>query len=144
MKKIKVLYGGCGIKYTDDKGNARHALKTAENGTFECDDEQAKHFVELGVAAYVEEEKAAQQVDPSGTSQKLCGHLDAADLEKWDYNDLKALAADMGVKPASQKKADIIAAIVAVEVEIDAEDAVEEPDVEEPDELPELSAADPE
>lgn len=143
MKKIKVLYGGCGIKYTDDKGNARHALKTAENGPFECDDEQADRLVKLGVAAYVEE-KAAQPVDPSEPSQTLRGHLDAADLEKWDYNDLKALAADMGVKPASQKKADIIAALVAVEVYVDPEDAVEDPDAEDPDELPDLSAADPE
>ena len=144
MKKIRVLYGGCGIKYTDANGNARHALKTAENGPFECDDAQADRLVKLGVAAYVEEEKAAQPVDPSEPSQTLSGHLDAADLEKWDYNDLKALAADMGVKPASQKKADIIAALVAVEVEVDAEDAVEDPDAEDPDELPELSAADPE
>lgn len=151
MKKIRVLYGGCGIEYKDAKGNARHALKTAEDGPFECDDEQADHFVKKGVAAYVEEEKAAQHEGTEGTdetSQKLHGHLDAADLEAMDYNELKKLAADLGVKPDGQKKADYIAAIVAVEVEVDAEDAVfgeGEPDAEEdPDELPELSAADPE
>lgn len=156
MKKIRVTQGGCGIKYTDAKGNVRHALKTTADKPFEVDDAQAERLVSLGVAAYVgpvpfddEIEDEADPEDeieteddpetPSQEAEKIKGHLDAADLEKWDYNDLKALAADMGVKPASQKKADIIAALVAVEVEVDAEDAVEDPD-----DLPELSVADPE
>lgn len=168
MKKIRVTQGGCGIKYMDAKGNVRHALKTAADKPFEIDDEQAERLVSLGVAAYVGpvpfddeiedeiEEEIEEEIDPedeieeeidpednpetpSQEAEKIKGHLDAADLEKMDYNDLKALAADMGVKPTSQKKADIIAALVAVEVEVDAEDAVEDPD-----DLPELSVADPE
>ena len=42
MKKIKVTRGGCGICYTDANGVKRHALKTPENGAFECGDEQAE------------------------------------------------------------------------------------------------------
>ena len=147
MKKIRVTCGGCGIKYTDAHGNERHALKTAESGPFECDDAQADRLVEKGVAEYVDTAEAAvpesQQDEDQGEAspepKTIRGHLDAADLETWDYNELKKLAADMGVKPEGQKKADYIAAIVAVEVEADADDAYADDD-----ELPELGAADPE
>ena len=148
MAKIKVTRGGCGIQYTDANGNARHALKTPESGPFECDDTQAAHLVSLGVAEYVGlqcrqvadpvPQPDAQQEEtgePSQEPEKATGHLDAEQLAEMDYNDLKKLAADMGVKPEGQKKADYIAAIVAAEVE-----AGEDPD----DDFPELSAADPE
>ena len=157
MAKIKVICGGCGVQYTDANGNARHALKTPESGPFECDDAQAARLVNLGVAAvYVdgigwqnvaapapqpdtqreEAPEEAQKTEETQEPETKTGHLDAADLEKWDYNDLKALAADMGVNPVGKKKADYIAAIVAAQVEID--------DEEDPDDLPELSVADPE
>lgn len=51
MVKIRVTCGGCGIEYTDEHGNARHALKTAEDGPFLCDAKQAERLVGLGVAA---------------------------------------------------------------------------------------------
>ena len=154
---IKIKRGGCGIKYMDANGNARHALKTPESGPFECDVEQAKRLVEKGVAELVSpwilpegdataEDK--QQEDPDsqpnkqqeepGEPEKLVGHLDAAELEKMDYNTLKKLAADMGVRPNGTKKADYLAALAAAEVELDEADMVD------PDELPDLSAADPE
>lgn len=47
MKKIRVTRGGCGICYTDANGVKRHALKTPENGAFECGDEQADRLVRL-------------------------------------------------------------------------------------------------
>ena len=160
MVTIKVKYGGCGIKYTDANGNARHALKTPESGPFECDDAQAARLVGLGVAEYVgtvkavdevpaptpegqQEEPAQEPVEPAQEPEKVMGHLSAEDLEKWDYNDLKALAADMGVVPEGRKKSDYIAAIVAVEVELGPE--VDPDDVDDPDnDLPDLTAADPE
>ena len=166
MAKIKVRYGGCGIKYTDGNGMERHALKTPESGPFECDDAQAERLVGLGVADYVNEDgwlKLADETpapqadaqqeetgepaqDPEETAQepeKRMGHLSAEDLETWDYNELKKLAADMGVVPKGKKKADYIAAIVAVEVELGPE--VDPDDVDDPDnDLPVLSAADPE
>lgn len=143
MAKIKVKRGGCGIEYTDANGLKRHALKTPEHGAFECDDAQAAHLVGLGVAEYVGAVITSTPAEPmSGeaaeTSGKLTGHLDAADLELMDYNDLKRLAADIGVKPEGQKKADYIAAIAAAEVEVDQEAIVDE------DDMPDLSAADPE
>lgn len=154
MATIRVKLGGCGIKYTDAHGNARHALKTPESGPFECDDAQAARLVELGVAEYVAAKAAApapltdaQGHEDSGepsqeNTEKATGHLDAEQLEAMEYNELKKLAAEMGVKPKSQKKEDYIAAIVAVEVELGDE---VDPDEEDPDnELPELNAADPE
>lgn len=152
MAKIRVIQGGCGISYKDEHGTARHTLKTPEHGTFECDDAQAARLVRLGVAAYVTEQQATTEpsVDPAANSkdpgqtpgsesEKLTGHLDAAELESWDYNELKKLAADMGVTPKGKKKADLIDAIVAVEVELG-----DEVDPDNEDDLPDLNAADPE
>lgn len=148
MAIIKVTLGGCGISIKDANGNMRHVLKTPEDGPFECDDKHAESLVKLGRAEYVGKRILAESIFVPGTdsesdkqeeSGNLTGHMDAAELETWDYNDLKKLAADMGVKPEGQKKADYIAAIVAVEVEIE-EAAI----VEDDDELPDLSAADPE
>lgn len=152
MAKIKVIQGGCGISYKDEHGTARHTLKTPEHGAFECDDAQAARLVRLGVAAYVTEQQATTEPSedpaanskepgqtPGSESEKLTGHLDAAELESWEYNELKKLAADMGVTPKGKKKADLIDAIVAVEVELG-----DEVDPDNEDDLPDLNAADPE
>lgn len=139
MAKIKVLYGGCGITYRDANGVERHALKTPENGPFDCDDAQAARLVKMGVANYVDSLGWQATADPdpvpegSQEPEKKMGHLDAKDLETLDFNELKKLAADMGVVPNGKKKADYIAAIV--EVEVDPEDL---------DDLPDLSTAEPE
>lgn len=135
MKKIKVTRGGCGICYTDANGVKRHALKTPESGTFECSDEQADRLVRLGVAIYAGTAgKTAQQADAepeqsNEPEQTVKGHLSAEDLEGWDYNELKKLAADMGVEVKGKKKADYIAAITAEEVEASAEDEELPPDL---------------
>lgn len=138
MKKIRITRGGCGICYTDSNGVNRHALKTPENGAFECSDEQADRLVRLGVAVYVEDVKQQDDTDTKQdgeTESTMKAHLDAEELENWDYNELKKLAAEMGVEPEGKKKADYIAAIVAEEVEVSVDD----------DELPpDLNVADPE
>ena len=152
MAKIKIIQGGCGISYKDEHGTARHTLKTPEHGAFECDDAQAARLVRLGVAAYVTEQQATTEPtkDPTAGSkepeqtpgskpEKTTGHLDREQLESMDYNELKKLAAEMGAEPAGKKKADLIDAIVAVEVELG--DEVEPSDE---DDMPDLSAADPE
>lgn len=152
MALIKITRGGCGIVYTDENGVKRHALKLPEHGAFECDDAQAANLVAQRVAQYVaadlsntlHQTDAKQDADDTDPAEggKLTGHLDAAELETWDYNDLKKLAADMGIKPDGQKKADYIAALAAAEVEIDEADIVE--DEEDADDLPDLNVADPE
>lgn len=150
MVKIRVTCGGCGIEYTDEHGNARHALKTADDGPFLCDAKQAERLVGLGVAAYVttkEPEKTEPDdgdQDPGENPDTQTGHLSAEDLEKWDFNDLRKLAADMGVKPEGKKKADFIAAIVSVEVTAGDGETENDGEGTGDDELPELGAADPE
>lgn len=148
MAKIKVTRGGCGIAYKDANGITRHALKTPENGPFECDDAQAARLVGLGVAEYVGahtpvgDNQQQEQPDGSQETEKATGHLDAEQLETMTNEQLKALAADMGVDVTGcKKKADYITAIVAVEVELGDE---VDPDEDDGNELPELNAADPE
>lgn len=143
MAKIRVIRGGCGISYKDKNGTARHALRTPEHGPFVCDDAQAARLVSLGVAVYVNEQQTAPEpkADPAagGEPEKTTGHLDPEQLESMEYNELKKLAADMGVTPKGKKKADLIEAITAAEVE-----PGDEVDPDDEDELPELGAADPE
>ena len=148
MAMIKVKQGACGINYTDEHGKARHTVKSPEDKPFEVDDVQAARFVNLGVAEYVSTLKA-EDVTPADEQEEKAeaaqetvtgvAHLSTAELELMDFNELKRLAADMGVKPSGKKKADYVAAIAAVEVEHGPEI---DPDDE--DDLPELSAADPE
>lgn len=149
MVRIKIIQGGCGIEYKDANGTARHTLKTPESGPFECDEAQAERLVGLRVAIYVDEPQrelpeVSQIVEDTPLEEKEQNVTDeepeemtyAEQLEGMTYNELKKLAADTGVKPAGNKKADYVAALVAAEEEIDDED--------DGDELPELSAVDPE
>lgn len=151
MIKIRVTRGGCGISYEDEHGTKRHALKTPEDGPFMCDEAQAERLVCLGVAAYVTGRALEAPQDPDADTdpdnqepEKTTGHLDAAELEGWEYNQLKKLAADMGVTPKGKKKADLIAAITAAEVTPGNDTEHDEGDGSEDDDLPELGAADPE
>ncbi len=148
MAIIKVILGGVGVKYTDAHGHVRHVLKTSEDKPFECDDRLAESYVRQGVAEYValpqaDEAQNNQQddLDPAGDSEKKIGHLDPAELETMTVENLKKLAADMDLDvSACKKKADYVAAIAAVEVEFEEVDTLDDSD----DELPDLSAADPE
>ena len=149
MVKIRVTCGGCGIEYTDEHGNARHALKTADDGPFLCDAKQAERLVGLGVAAYVttkepDKTEDGSDQDPGETPDTQTGHLSAEDLEKMDFNDLRKLAADMGLKPEGKKKADYIAAIAAAEVTAGDDDTEDGDEDTGDDELPDPGVADPE
>lgn len=141
MAKIKVTVGGCGIELHEANGT-RYALKTANDGAFECDDAQASRLVSLGVAKYIGEAPAAVPVAEPGTENQqdaatVTGHLDPDQLATMTIEQLKNLAGDCGIDVTGcKKKADYIDAIVAVEVEAGG--------VEDSDELPDLNAADPE
>lgn len=147
MAVIRVTLGGIGVKYMDAHGHTRYVLKTREDKPFECDDKLAESYVRQGVAEYVvqpqienAQQDDADDLNSAGDSRKMTGHLDPAELELWKVENLKKLAADMGIDvSACKKKADYVAAITAVEVEFE-EAAVLDDD----DELPDLSAADPE
>ena len=151
MKKIKIINGTYGFRPEP----LVVECKTPADPPFYVEDQEAIRLVNLGVAEYVGGVQCKADASGEGDDEqyqgdtgenggevgtpKLAGHLDAEQLEGMDYNELKKLAADMGVEPEGKKKSDYIAAIVAANVEIDDEDAGEGDD-----ELPELNAADPE
>lgn len=147
MAVIKVTRGGCGIKFLDAHGNARHALKTPENDPFECDDAQAGHLVSMGVAAYVgqphveaQEEIWDEPADEPAEDavETVKGTIAPEAFEAMTIAQLQNLAGDMGIDVSRcKKKADYVAVLSAVEVEAPAEDDSD-------DDLPDLSAADPE
>ena len=109
------------------------------------DDDEAARLVEIGVAAYVGQESNAgavatavpgdsdgQTIDNStdngggenGDSdpREITGTLDPEELKGWKMDDLKKLAADMGIDTTGiKKKDDLIEAIAAVEVNIPAD-----------------------
>ena len=103
MAKIKVIRGGCGIAYKDEHGADRHALRTAEDGPFECDEQQASRLVSLGVAEYADEQQAAAPATAEATpedEEPITGTLDPDQLKDMSLNQLKELAAD---RAASRK-----------------------------------------
>lgn len=150
MAVIKAILGGLGVKFTDAAGNSRFMLKTPADKPFECEDTLAAHFVELGVAEYAEPEHVyaeaiiipdnAQEVAEAKKAGATIGHIDPKELESMTIEQLKNLADDMSIDVAGcKKKADYVAAIAAIEVVV-PEDAI----VDGEDDLPDLSAADPE
>lgn len=150
MVKIRVTCGGCGIEYIDEHGNARHTLKTSEDGPFLCDTEQARRLIRLGVAAYItSREPDRTETDGSGSEpmknpDTRTGYFSSDDLEKWEINNLRKLATDMGIRPKGKKKADYIDAIVSAEIEIRNNEAEGDDEIDGDDELPDLEAAEPE
>lgn len=116
MRKIRVTQGGCGISYTDANGNARYALKTAESGPFDCDDAQAERLIRLGVAQAVGE--TAEK-----TGAKPMGILSKRQLNTMGIDQLKQMAADMGIDGSDcKKKGDWVNAITAQSVQLGDEE----------------------
>lgn len=87
---------------------------TKKNPVVETDDATAEELVKTGYFKVIEAVKDAPvDLDDSDTA----GHLDRADLEKMTVDNLKKLAADMGVDTAKcNRKAEYIDAIVAIDV----------------------------
>ena len=125
---------------------------TNRDPAISVDDEEAARLVEIGVAAYVGQEINAgtvataipgdsdgQTIDNSpdngdgenGDSDpgEITGTLDPEELKGWKMDDLKKLAADMGIDTTGiKKKDDLIAAIAAVEGNIPADAPMLEPE----------------
>jgi hypothetical protein len=128
---IKVTVGTVGIFE-----NNRMMTKTKKDPPFKLSDEKEKHLVDRGVAKYVnlDENPAKDPVeDPEEEPEEdPTAHLDAAELEGWDYSELKKLAAEMGIEPKGRKKSDYVEALAAAEIIPGDED-----------DMPTLEAADP-
>lgn len=158
MVKIRVTCGGCGIEYTDEHGNARHTLKTAESGPFMCDAEQADRLVRLGVAAYVttkelDKKEEGSDQDPGEIPDTQTGYLSAEDLENtkirvtrgilsredlanMSKEDLSKLAEKFGIKKTGSKK-DLVEQLSQCVVGYEDEEIMDE------EEVPDLNAEEP-
>lgn len=113
--QIRVIRGGCGIRYTDAYGTQRHALKTRESGAFECEDDQAKRLISMGVAQLAGKNGIPEEEEAMEESK---AHLSKKDLSSMSIEQLRLLAADMGVDGSGRrKKAELVSAITAQAVQ---------------------------
>ena len=114
MKVIKMIKGMTVIN---------GVVYSTNNGAFNVDDEaKAARLVELGVAVYADGSKVvkADKVSEKGNDEK--------DVDSMSYEELKAKAAELGIKYPGKKKAELIAEIksaIDCEEECDIEDDVE-------------------
>lgn len=113
MKVIKMIKGMTVIN---------GVVYSTNNGAFNVDDEaKAARLVELGVAVYADGSKVAdEKVSEKGNDEK--------DVDSMSYEELKAKAAELGIKYPGKKKAELIAEIKSAidgEEESDIEDDVE-------------------
>jgi len=142
MAIVKIINGTYGYR---PEGSNYVIPVAAGDPPISVDDEEAKRLIGLGVAASVESE-AVPMCDSGSCAIDLgegdngdsnpgdiVGTLDPEDLKNWKMDDLKKLAADMGIDTTGIKKKDaLIQAIASVEVTVpgdapalDIEDVVE-------------------
>ena len=128
---IKIISGTYGHRPLLPNGKRSPYLNPVKAGgpPIEVDDAEAERLFALGVAekADPEENKApeakAAEKAPEAAGEPITGHLDGVDLESMSFNDLKALAKDIGIDAGKIKsKAGLIQAITEVEVESPAEE----------------------
>ena len=128
---IKIISGTYGHRPLLPNGKRSPYLNPVKAGSppIEVDDAEAERLFALGVAemADPEENKApeakAAEKAPEVSGEPITGHLDGVDLESMSFNDLKALAKDIGIDAGKIKsKAGLIQAITEVEVEAPAEE----------------------
>jgi hypothetical protein len=145
---VKIISGTYGHRPLLPNGKHSPYLNPVKAGSppIDVDEAEAKRLISLGVAepveprkntapvteavekapeAEAEEETVTEAVEeaPEAEEETVTGNLDGADLEDMSFNDLKALAKDMGIDAGKFKsKAALIKAISEVEVEAPAED----------------------
>ena len=133
---IKVIFGGCVIEYIDNHGTTRHALKTPEDGPFDCQEDVAERLVSLGVAEYAAKEnilelsggeKKGMQED--GMEVESLHRMDEADEEQlyaMKMKDLQSLVKEKGLDARDcKRKEDYVNLILSADS--DGEDDEEEP-----------------
>ena len=128
---VKIISGTYGHRPLLPNGKRSPYLNPVKAGSppIEVDDAEAERLFALGVAekADPEENKApeakAAKKAPEAAGEPITGHLDGVDLESMSFNDLKAIAKDIGIDAGKIKsKAGLIQAITEVEVEAPAEE----------------------
>lgn len=134
MPKIKVTCGTVGIVLKDSDGNSRFTTRTSSDEAFDVSSEEARRFIDRGVAELV---SGSLESAEEPAEAKEVPRLDVEELSAMPNSELKKIAENMGIDTKNfRKKDDFIKAITDVIAE--AEESDEE------DDLPDLSAADPE
>ena len=62
--------------------------------------------------------KAPELIEGEPLTGTVTGHLDMAQLEAMDFNNLKRLAASLGVNPNNLKRDEVVAAVAALDISI--------------------------
>ena len=128
MVKIKIIVGGCGIEYTDNHGNTRHALKTPEDGPFDCREDVAERLVSLGVAEYIarkNEKRGLQRDRMEEESLHTMGETDEEQLYAMKMKDLQSLIKEKGLDARDYKKKEDYVNLI-LSADSDGEDDEEE------------------
>lgn len=100
MKRIKVIAGVCGVALRIGE-RTKIVAKKEKDGFFECSDEQAEHFVSLGVAVY--EEDSVETIQEEEHKEEL---------SEMTVKQLKELAKEKGLDVSKIKqKSEIIEAL---------------------------------
>lgn len=148
---IRIIAGKYGYK------NAKGVIepKTSKDAPFSLPDAKEESLVARGIAVKVDEVKMGASVEKAKNAKvaqvqqdkkKVKGYLDKEELNAMDYNDLKKLAAKLGI-PAKGTREELVEKIAATEVEAEEVDEAETETVtpaESDDTPPEIAPADPE
>ena len=142
MVLVKIINGIYGYR---PKGQNIVVTTRPDDPPIGVDDAEAERLVNIGVAAYVDKEPPVEAVatalscdsdscpidhspdDGEGENGdsapgEITATLDPEDLKNWKMDDLRKLAADMGIDATGiKKKDDLVAAIAAVEVTVPAD-----------------------
>ena len=134
---VKIISGTYGHRPILPNGQRSHYVIPVRAGEapIDVDKAEADRLIGLGVAEAVKAEKikAPKEEAPKGASEgengQVAGTLDPEQLKSMRFDDLKALAKDMGVADIGKikSKGGMIEAICNVEVYADA-DPEEDPD----------------
>lgn len=71
-----------------------------------------------GVHQIYKQLKAPELIEWEPLTGTVTGHLDRAQLEAMDFNNLKRLAASLGVNPNNLKRDEVVAAVAALDISI--------------------------
>lgn len=134
--KIRITRGTYGYR---ENGNVIE--KTKDNGPFEVNDEEGKRLIALRVAKLVndatkeqEDNKAEESEESQDKSRE--GHLSKEQLESMNKDDLSRLAEELGIQKTGSKK-ELVERLSRCTVGYEDEELLDE------DEMPTLSAEDP-
>ncbi len=144
---IKIVNGTYGHRPTLANGTKSPYIVPVKPNSppIDVEEDEARRLISIGVAIAVKDETAPAapaKVSPNGNTEAkaqapeepaeatVTGYLDAEQLKEMSFDELKALAKDMGIAITGiRSKAGLIEAITAVEAEAGGEPVLDVQDV---------------